>query len=171
MEYRGIRGSDWQARAGGGGNGNKREYVGEKQISEFVSDLFVYANNHENVMGSILDFDGVEWRDKVENAYYDYCNHQDPDDKAFVEEAIALEIGQLVYFTDTRHYTGLSLEEANSGIGRIDIDGDYDTTYTCRLKDCDLNELKIIKAGHDYQFLSSEAKEYIKLKSELLEWY
>jgi hypothetical protein len=157
--------------SGGGGNRNKREYVGQKKISDFVGDLFVYANNHEQVISSIFDFDGVEWRDKVENAYYDYCNHQDPEDKAFVEEAIALEIGELVYLTDTRYGTCLSIKDAETGIGRVDIDGDYDTTYTCYLKDCDLNELKIIKASHEYQFLSSEAKEYVKLKAELLEWY
>lgn len=39
------------------------------------------------------------------------------------------------YTTDTGNLTGLTTAMVKSGIGRIDIDGDYDTIYTKRLGD------------------------------------
>lgn len=39
------------------------------------------------------------------------------------------------YRTDTGNPTGLTTAMVKSGIGRIDIDGDYDTIYTKRLGD------------------------------------
>lgn len=41
------------------------------------------------------------------------------------------------YKTESGHNTGLTKEAAESGIGRIDIDGGYDTTYTMRVGDID----------------------------------
>jgi hypothetical protein len=38
------------------------------------------------------------------------------------------------------------LEVENGGIGRIDIDGAYDTTYTCKVSDLDEKEIDVILA-------------------------
>ena len=40
---------------------------------------------------------------------------------------------------------GLTLADVESGIGTINIDGGYDTTYTCYLTDCSDSELEIIE--------------------------
>jgi hypothetical protein len=39
---------------------------------------------------------------------------------------------------------GLTIQECENGIGTINIDGGYDTTYTCYLSDCSDEELEII---------------------------
>src|ERR1035437_6185732 len=41
----------------------------------------------------------------------------------------------------------LTLGEANTGIGRINIDNGYDTTYTCMIKDLDESEINAIEAS------------------------
>lgn len=40
---------------------------------------------------------------------------------------------------------GLTIQECENGIGTINIDGGYDTTYTCYLTDCSDSELEIIE--------------------------
>lgn len=55
------------------------------------------------------------------------------------------------FFHENGSPVGLSLDEYNSGIGRIDIDGDYDTTYTCLLSDCDDSELELIDNSSVYK--------------------
>lgn len=40
---------------------------------------------------------------------------------------------------------GLTQGEANTGIGRINIDNDYDTTYTCMIKDLNESEISAIE--------------------------
>jgi hypothetical protein len=40
---------------------------------------------------------------------------------------------------------GLTNEMVKSGVGRIELDGDYDTTYTTRLRDLQENEIKAIR--------------------------
>lgn len=39
---------------------------------------------------------------------------------------------------DSGNGVGLTTDEARTGIGCIDIDGDYDTTYTIRISDIDI---------------------------------
>ena len=45
----------------------------------------------------------------------------------------------------------LTEEEANSGIGSIDIDGEYDTTYTTLLSDISSDELEVITRGDHWE--------------------
>jgi hypothetical protein len=45
----------------------------------------------------------------------------------------------------------LTQGEANTGIGRINIDNDYDTTYTCMIKDLDESEINAIEASSGWE--------------------
>ena len=45
-------------------------------------------------------------------------------------------------YTDTNGNELLSVE--NNGIGCIDIDGEYDTTYTCKVSDLNEKEIEVI---------------------------
>ena len=53
------------------------------------------------------------------------------------------------YQDDQGEEVGLTEEEANSGIGTISIDGEYDTTYTIFLSDVSAEELNAI-SREDY---------------------
>ena len=44
------------------------------------------------------------------------------------------------YHDECGNGVGLTTEEARTGIGRIDIDGDYDTTYTLKLGDINYDD-------------------------------
>ena len=52
--------------------------------------------------------------------------------------------GQLVYFDSSGHNTGLTLTQAEKKTGRIDIDGEYNTIYTTRLKDLTEKETQVV---------------------------
>ncbi|MDR1561109.1 MAG: hypothetical protein LBS23_02010 [Holosporaceae bacterium] len=52
---------------------------------------------------------------------------------------------------------GLTYEEYESGIGRIDIDGDYDTTYTVYVEDMDEDEFQaMVNPGRGFYYLDDE---------------
>jgi hypothetical protein len=75
-------------------NSGHLSYIGEKDINDFVENLFL---NEDETM--YTDGDGNEL-----------------------------------------------LEVENGGIGRIDVDGGYNTTYTCRVWDLDEKEIDVILA-------------------------
>lgn len=58
------------------------------------------------------------------------------------------------------HFVGLTLKEAETGCGSINIDGDYDTTYVCKLKDCSEEELRAILDSDRYY--STDVRQYIE---------
>jgi hypothetical protein len=45
---------------------------------------------------------------------------------------------------------GLTVKEAETGIGRINLDEDYNTTYTTFLSDCDEKEIKLIIESREW---------------------
>jgi hypothetical protein len=56
----------------------------------------------------------------------------------------------------------LTKKEAETGIGCINIDEDYDTTYTTLLSDCDEKELKAIRRSNEFNWMDSDVQDYIK---------
>lgn len=75
------------------------------------------------------------------------------------------DLGEIVYCSANRNEVGLSFEEAASGVGRIEIDGAYDTVYSKYLKDIDENELRIILDSDTYE--AQEAARLLEGSSEL----
>jgi uncharacterized protein involved in tolerance to divalent cations len=71
-----------------------------------------------------------------------------------------MPFGELVYTDGAGNEVGLSVKEAETGIGRINIDNEYNTTYTCYVDDCDENEIECIARSNDYK--SDELIEYLK---------
>ena len=92
------------------------------------------------------------------------------------EKSISNFVDSLFLKEDKTEYTdgngnkiGLTVEECNSGIGIINIDGDYDTTYTCYLQDCSDEELEIIaKTKEERGYFASE-NVYKEVKLEMIE--
>lgn len=109
-------------------------FLGEKEISDFTEDLYDCYENQ----GELLKI--INRRENLEAKFYECC---DNDDFTFFEK-LGFNLGEKVWFTDTGNAVGLTESEVEVGVGRIDIDGGYNTTYTCFLKDCDQNELQLI---------------------------
>jgi hypothetical protein len=54
------------------------------------------------------------------------------------------------YVDGAGNYVGLTVEEEKTGIGRINIDNEYDTTYTRSLFDCSFKEIMAIKESKEW---------------------
>lgn len=57
-------------------------------------------------------------------------------------------MGDLIYVDHNDTPVGLSVKEAATGVGCINLDNDYDTTYAIYLQDVSEQELKLIDAAH-----------------------
>jgi hypothetical protein len=72
------------------------------------------------------------------------------------------ELGELIYVDGSGKSVGLTYAEALTGVGRINEDNEYDTTYCKRLDDCDEKELKVAAESGHY-FGDDLERLYIKL--------
>lgn len=134
-------------------NAGHREFIGTKPISYYVDDLFL---SHENFLDIKKKIDG---RKNLEELL---INASDGDFEAEQRlERLGMPLGEQIYIDSNGNPVGLTVEEADGGIGCIDIDGDYDTTYTKLLSDCDTNELKTMKESPNYWGVDDVIKEYV----------
>jgi hypothetical protein len=101
-------------RGGRFNNSGFRTYLGEKNIAEFVNDL--YLNEDETMY---LDHNGNEV---------------------------------------------LSMEDSLSGIGTINIDNDYDTTYTKSIDDCNEHEIELICQSNEHKTI--DLVEYLEVVTD-----
>jgi len=60
----------------------------------------------------------------------------------FINDLFIQENGE--YFDGSENSVGLTEKEVETGIGRIDVDGLYDTTYCKFLDECNEEELELI---------------------------
>lgn len=134
-------------------------------INNYTDDLFVNFENRYDVMkkiekNSIL----CKFKDEISDAMSDLDY-----DKLLQFGITEEELGETYYFSSGGSNTGLVYD--NDGTGCIDIDGDYDTTYVCFLKDCDEKEANLILKSRNY--VSSDVRDYLEekfdLKEELIE--
>jgi hypothetical protein len=120
-------------RGGHFNNAGHLRFVGFKKIGEFTDDLFL---EYENLEKYKKRYGFEHLRNLVNNNEWD-----------LVEEEFGLtesDMGEKVYYDEVGHKVGLTEDEALEGIGRINIDNGYDTTYCTRLADCDAKELQLI---------------------------
>ena len=108
-------------------------FIGEEKIGKFTDDLFC---NFENT-GKFKDRFGYDYTgDSTQKCILDLISDRDFDK---LEERFGITkamLGGEFYFDGGGNSTSLTASEVESGIGKINIDMDYDTTYTCLLKDC-----------------------------------
>ena len=69
------------------------------------------------------------------------------------------------YLNDSGNEVGLTQEEAETGIGRIDQDGEYDTTYTLLLSEINSKELSAIKEANEEDLINALV-EYFEAEDE-----
>lgn len=140
-------------------------FIGEKEIGDFTNDLFL---NYENVKDFKKRFGFDSTGNKNQRCILDLITDEDFDE---LQEKFGItkeDLGDSAYYDGGGNPVGLTEEEANKGIGRINIDNDYDTTYTCILADCDEDELKAILeySGYVSAEIISFAKESLGVTEE-----
>lgn len=136
-------------------NAGYKSFCGEKKIEEIL--------NHQSVSTFINPENIYDVRRKLERRnltnilnLLENCANED-EYKQF-EEKTGLYLGEM-YYTDCSGNTLISVKDAETGIGSINWDGDYDTDICCYLRDCDREDLLIIYKSNDYD-KESLIKEY-----------
>lgn len=127
-------------RGGRFNNSGHLSYLPYKKPSELISyydnskgGLFVNPENYYDVLSKLGDRPNlVEKLQKCsENENYEFF------------EKLGFNMGEDYYF-DSNGRPVVSVEDADSGIFRINWDNDYDSCYTCYIDDCDEKELWLI---------------------------
>lgn len=130
-------------------------FIGENKIDKYVDDLFLGYENQSDIWSEI------KGRPNLEEKYYAAVEGNE-DALAFFANRLKMPFGEKEYFDGGGNHVGLTEEEAESGIGRINIDNDYDTTYTCFLSDCDEKELQLIRNSNEFNWMNNDVQDYIK---------
>lgn len=130
-------------------------YIGENKIDKYVDDLFLGYENQSDI------FSEIKGRPNLEEKYF-AAVEGDEAALSFFADRLKMPFGEKEYFDGGGNPVGLTEKEAESGIGRINIDNDYDTTYTCSLSDCEENELKAIRNSNEFTWMNSDVQDYIK---------
>lgn len=135
-------------------NAGHRSFIGFNDITAYTDDLFI---NYENESEIHRKIDG---RENIMTAFERLLyNRHDQEIKLNFEAKTGLILGELTYTSNGENLTGLTLAGAETGIGKINIDNDYDTTYTCKLSNCDADELKLIYKSTYY--MNSDVRDYV----------
>ena len=141
-------------------NAGHVSFIGECKISDFTNNLFSRFENESNFKDRFgFDFTG----DKNQKCILDLITDREFED---LEEkfGITLEmLGEEQYYNN-ENPVGLTEAESDSGIGVIDIDGEYDTTVCLTLEDCSDEELQLIVDSENLPgyFCSDDIIEFAK---------
>lgn len=144
-------------------NPGHRVFLGPKKISDFTEDLSIVYSNQDSVYKQIKGHSNLE-------AKYFEALDGDKDAISFFENRVKMPLGEAIYIQSANgNRVGLTVEEAETGIGRINIDNEYNTTYSCYLSDCEDHTLRLIADSSAFMWLSAGAQEYVKLMLEQVE--
>jgi hypothetical protein len=131
-------------------------YIGVDKIEKFTDDLFVNFENAEKFKNR---FGFVSTGDKNQRCILDLITDKDFDE---LEEKFGITekmLGEEMYYDGGGNPTGLTASDVDSGIGKINIDNGYDTTYTCFLKDIDESEFDAIIINENNCYIPFEIEE------------
>lgn len=135
-------------------NAGHVSFIGECKISDFTNDLFLQYENQLDI------YNAIKGRENLEEKYYE-CDENN--DFSFFEK-LGFKVGEKQYFRNGEYPVGLTEAESDSGIGVIDIDGEYDTTVCLMLEDCSDEELQLIVDSENLPgyFCSDDIIEFAK---------
>lgn len=157
-------------------NPGHRTYCGEHKIGEYTENLFLnydldqayrLAENNITDAGGDWDTEDTEYHEKIfmtnKQVFEELVNDEDFEE---IEKRFGVseeEFGEQRYCDGSGNEVGLTYSEEESGIGCINIDHDYDTTYTCKLSDCSEEELRcILRSEREFSWLSESNQSYVR---------
>lgn len=136
-------------RGGRFNNSGYTTFLGEKRIGDFTDNLFTRFQNENEILETLSE--------DVRDEFKDLCvdeNYIVLEDKFGVTKEM---LGDIEYYCGaSMQEVGLLRKEVEEGVGTIDIDGEYNTTYTTCLEDCDRSELLVLAKSNEWELL----KEY-----------
>jgi hypothetical protein len=140
-------------------------YIGTTEgIGEYTRDLFLHYDQCQEV------YDAINGRENLE-ALYNQAMDDDNTDAYNRLKILGLDLGVKAWHNGSGDGVGLTEEEAELGIGTIDKDGGYDTTYTKKIEDLNDKEIKLIYESNEWDNDSvlSEIAEYQQYTPEAIE--
>ena len=146
-------------RGGRFNNSGHLTYIGEKHIGEFTDNLFTRFENQSDFQ------ERYGW----DNTFSDQKSILELiADKDFSElgEKFGIseeDLGEEIYHQDNGNDVSLSVLEAESGLGTIDLDGEFDTVYTIRAEDLGECEIDAIVNSSNETGYFGEFSEEINL--------
>lgn len=123
-------------RGGKFNNAGHTTFNGVSKIGNFTNNLFLKYENEGEIYKLLYNRNLDNLRTKLEECV-------DNENVSFFEK-LGLKLGNKIYFDHNGNEVGLTENECESGIGKIDIDGIYDTVYTQLLENCEDWELQQI---------------------------
>jgi hypothetical protein len=136
-------------RGGRFNNSGHRKFLGERSIGDFTEDLFVRWTNE----GQFKDRYGYSFcrTDEHQKCIQDLITDGEFEE---LEEKFGITqemLGEQAYYCGASlNPVGLTMEESDSGIGCIDIDGEYNTVYCKYLDDCTEEEVELIRDSGEW---------------------
>lgn len=138
----------------------------DKSIESFTNDLFINfedQNDFKNRFG--WDSTGNSDQKCILDLLTDE-NFEELELRFGISES---DLGEKIYTDGSGNAVGLTVEEAHTGVGRIEEDGEYDTTYVCLLSECDESECSLIIESDRYHSVDVDAyifEKFPELKPE-----
>lgn len=136
-------------------------FIGENKIGDFVHDLFLNFENEKD-FSNRFGFDSTGGEDQ--KSILDLITDRDFDQLKEKFGITELMLGLEQYYDGGGNPVGLTVMEEESGIGTINIDNDYDTTYTIYLEDASENEIEAIRKYQGYK--GSEVESFLESLNE-----
>ena len=99
--------------------------------------------------------------------YFETCENEDNFSR--FEKITGLDLGEDVY-TDSNGNTIISVCEAETGVGRLEWDGDYDTDTCTFLNDCTEGELELINDSQEWNKESVLQEFFSEVAKIKIEW-
>lgn len=124
-------------RGGRFNNGGWLSCIGEQRISEFINELFVRFENHDEVLSRFSN-------QQIRNAVIDAIGNNDFEALAAFG-VMESDLGEVIYCDQAGNEVGLTVAEAETGIGTINIDHQYNTTYTTTIGELSDDELSAVQ--------------------------
>ena len=143
----------------------------DERIDKYTNELVTKFKNLNKVLDRLEfeysddeDFDLDAVREKIAELEFDMDNDALLSELA-AEYGVTLgELGDLIYVDVNGNPVGLNY--INNGIGRIDLDGQYNTTYVKYLTDCNSDELTAIveESENSGRYVNSDVLDFAKEK-------
>lgn len=135
-------------------------FYGENKIGNYTNYLFLSFENVLEVGKKIKGKENLQ-------AKFEKAIEGDAEAIAFFER-IGLGLGEVIYTDCNGNPVGLTHSEEQTGVGCINMDNAYDTTYTCFLKDIDESEAQAILNYDGYvdSSITDYAKELLGVENE-----
>ena len=147
-------------------NAGHLSYVGEKRIGEFTNDLFTRFENQDKYKDR-FGYDRTYGSDQ--KCILDLITDEEFEELELRFGITREDLGELMYYDGGGNGVSLRQKDVESGIGTINVDFQYDTTYTDYIENCTKVELEAI-INSDIFGKDELIQKYFELKGYKPNW-